>query len=265
MSRPIRQRLRVAGAATASVLLAVAAFAGLASAHTSKPATITANVNGAQVSVQGTWTWQSQATATLQYKVGYAIDWGDVASGNAVSTFHIGDGTAATNVVLTNVSPNSGASGNWGPAGHTYAAAGTYTVCVITYDIGPVAAASQPPSGQFSLIAAGTGHNTDNSVEELTSPATSCMQVKVGAVATATATATSTSTASTASPTETPIETLLGATAVASLGTLPPTSTVADSTSGSGSSTGFSLVLLALSMLFGAIALKPIAASRSTR
>ena len=110
LSRPIRQRLRIVGAGTASLVLALVAMVGMASAHTSKPATITPNVNGLQVSVQGTWTWQSQATASILYKVGYAIDWGDVASGNAVSTFHIGDGTAGTNVVMTNVSPNTGSA-----------------------------------------------------------------------------------------------------------------------------------------------------------
>src|SRR5512140_2093955 len=177
--RSLRQRLRVGGAGLASLLLALVAFAGLASAHTGKPATISATINGTQVSVQGTWTWQSQATATSLYKIGYAIDWGDVTTGNAVGTFHIGDGTPATNVVLTNVSPAVGSSGSWGPALHTYKTAGAFTVCVIMYDVGPSAAATQPPSGQFSLVAGGTGHNPDNSVEELLTPPTQCTQINV--------------------------------------------------------------------------------------
>jgi hypothetical protein len=261
LTRPTRQRFRVAGSATVSVLLALAAFAGMASAHTSKPASIAATINGVQVSVSGSWSWQSQATASLQYKVGYAIDWGDVASGNAVSTFHIGDGTAGTNHVLTNVSPNTGASGAWGPAVHTYAASGTYTVCVIMYDVGPVLAASQPPTGQFSLVAGGTGHNTDNSVEELLTPGTQCTQVTVAA-ATATATATASSSAS-ASATPTPGQSVAGVTSVPTVAsTLPPTSSSTDPTSG-GNSPGLSLILLALSMVFGVIALKPMAKVRS--
>ncbi len=275
LSSATRKRLRVGGASTASILLAVAAFAGMASAHTGKPASISATVNGTQVSVQGSWTWASQATATLQYRIGYAIDWGDVTSGNAVGTFHIGDGTPATNVVLTNTSPKSGASGAWGPATHTYAAPGTYTVCVIMYDVGPVSATSEPPSGQFSLVAGGTGHNPDNSVEELMSPPTQCTQVQAAAAATPTPTATATPTATTTAsgttpatpaPTETPLQTLLGVTAVPSLASLPPTSTsTTGSGSGSGTPMGVTLILLALSMLFGVVAIKPLAESRSRR
>lgn len=268
LSRRMQQRLRVGGASTASVLLALAAFAGIANAHTGKPATISASANGTQVSVHGTWTWSSQATATLQYRIGYAVDWGDVTSGNAVSTFHIGDGTAATNLVLTNVSPSSGASGAWGPATHNYAAPGTYNVCVIMYDVGPVTATSQPTSGQFSLVAGGTGHNPDNSVEELMSPATQCTQVQVAALATPTLTASPSASSSvqvTPAPTETPVESFLGATAVPTLATLPPTSTTTDSSGGSGGSMGLSLFLLTLSMLFGVIAIKPLAERRAGR
>ena len=267
-TRPIRQRLRIAGSATVSIVLALAAFAGMASAHSGKPASIAATINGTQVSVSGSWSWQSQATASLQYKIGYAVDWGDVASGNAVGTFHIGDGTAATNHVLTNVSPNSGANGAWGPAVHTYQASGTYTVCVLMYDVGPILAATQPPSGQFSLVAGGPGHNVDNSVEELLTPGTQCAQVTVAA-ATATVIATasassSSSAAATPTPTPTPFESFLGATSVPTVApTLPPTATSTDPTSGSGNSTGLSLILLALSMVFAVIALKPMAKARS--
>ena len=268
-SRTFRQRVQVAVAGTASLVLALVAVVGLASAHTGKPASITASVSGNSVTVQGTWTWNSQATATAKYKIGYAIDWGDVTSGNAVSTFHIGDGTAATNVVLSNVSPSSGASGSWGPTGHTYTAPGTYTICVIMYDIGPVLATSQPTSGQFSSVAGGTGHNPDNSVEENMTPATQCTQVQVAA-ATATPTAVPTSTVAGATgtpvvtpiPTPTPFQSFLGATAVPSLApTLPPTST--DSGSGSsGGSNSMSLILLALSMILGVYAIRPLARSR---
>ncbi len=270
LSRPKRQRLQIVGAGLASLVLTLAAVVGLASAHTGKPATISASVSGSSVTVQGTWTWSSQATATAQYKVGYAIDWGDVTNGgNAVGTFHIGDGTAATNVVMTNVSPSSGSSGSFGPTGHTYAAPGTYTICVLIYDVGPVLATSQPTSGQFSLVAGGVGHNPDNSVQENLTPGTQCATVQVAA-ATATATATPTATPTPTStvagasgtPAPTAFETFLGETAVPSIApTLPPTATGSGSGS-SGGSGSIPLILLAFSMILGVVALRPIAQAR---
>ncbi len=115
------------------------------------------------VSASGTWTWPEMATATPLSYTGFAIDWGDVTSGNAVGTYHIGDGTAATNLVMQPTSPAQGASGSWGPATHTYVQAGTYKVCVILYDLG-----EETPfkaTGYHGLRAGGIDYNTDNSVD----------------------------------------------------------------------------------------------------
>jgi len=153
------KRLGATLVAISLTLLAV----GAASAHTGSPGTIVVTQSGSLgVNVSGTWTWPAVTTSSTNY-VGYAIDWGDVSSGNAVGTFHIGDGTPATNIVIQPTSPAQGSSGTWGPASHTYAKAGTYNVCVIVYDLGT----TKPflTTGYHSLQAGGTGHNTDNSVD----------------------------------------------------------------------------------------------------
>jgi hypothetical protein len=117
------------------------------------------------------------ATASKLSYAGYAIDWGDVTSGNAVGTYHIGDGTPATNAILQPTTPAQGSSGSWGPVSHTYATAGTYTVCVIMYDLGEVKPFKT--TGYHSLQAGGTGRNTDNSVDNKGQVPSMCQQIDV--------------------------------------------------------------------------------------
>ncbi len=248
-----RLRPETAGAAALlSVALALLAFAGMVSAHAPKPSTISLTpTGGLSIQASGTWAWKSQATVTTQYYLGYAIDWGDISSGNAVGTYHIGDGTAATNLVLQNVSPAAGSSGTWGPTSHTYASPGTYTVCVLMYDLGPKL--PPPTTGWWSTRAGGSGHNADNSVEELNVPAFQCATIQVAA-ATPTPIVTAAPTlAPSATPTAaltpsaalspTPLESFQGTTA-SPKATAPATSTGQDGSSG-GSGTVPAMLLVA--------------------
>jgi len=147
------------------VALAVMATVGTTTAESGDPSTIHVSTTGPlTVQASGTWSWPEMATATKMSYAGFAIDWGDVTSGNAVGPYHIGDGTAATNVVLEPTSPAQGAGGSWGAVSHTYAQAGTYKVCVILYDLGQ--AKPFKTTGYHSLIAGGTSRNTDNSVDD---------------------------------------------------------------------------------------------------
>jgi hypothetical protein len=165
MSTPIKRR----GVMRVGIALAVVSFglvaAGTVLSGTGSPNSIHVTQTGAlTVKASGTWAWEEMAGATDLSYAGFAIDWGDVTSGNAVGTYHIGDGTAATNLVMQPTSPAQGAGGTWGSVSHTYAKAGTYTVCVILYDLGD----SQPfkATGYHGLRAGGTDRNTDNSVEQ---------------------------------------------------------------------------------------------------
>jgi hypothetical protein len=130
------------------------------------------NQAGMTVTVAGTWTWSD----TNNY-VGYAISWGDVTSGNDVGSYHIGDGTAATNVVLQPTSPDRGSSGTWGPVSHTYSSPGTRSICVVVYDLGEVKPFKT--TGWHSLQAGGTGRNTDNTVDQVGNSAAFCTQLTI--------------------------------------------------------------------------------------
>ncbi len=161
-SRSSRRRVTRLGAGLVSIALALAA-AGLVNADTGKSSALNVSMNGLSIQVSGTWTWPSNAANGQLHYSGFAIDWGDVATGNQVGTFHIGDGTPATNIVMQPTTPDRGTSGSWGPVGHTYAKGGTYTACVIMYDIGTVKPFKT--TGYHSLQAGGPGHNVDNAVE----------------------------------------------------------------------------------------------------
>jgi len=162
-SRPSRRRIKRLGVGLIAVLMVLMAVGSVA-AHTGSPSAITVSqTSGLSVQASGTWTWPAEASASTLSYVGYAIDWGDVTSGNVIGSYHIGDGTSATNVILQPTSPAQGSSGSWGPVSHTYATAGTYTVCVIIYDLGPTKPFAT--TGYHSTQAAGTNHNTDNSVD----------------------------------------------------------------------------------------------------
>jgi hypothetical protein len=177
MASPRRGAVGRIGIAVAGVSLALLA-AGVANAGSSSPTSIhVVSQSGLTVNVAGDWSWPEEATASTLSYAGYAIDWGDVTSGNQLGSYHIGDGTAATNVVMQPTSPAQGSSGTWGPVAHTYAQSGDYTVCAIMYDLGE----DMPfkTSGYHGLKATGTSRNTDNSVEQNNDPAVACTTVSV--------------------------------------------------------------------------------------
>jgi len=232
LPRTIIRRALLAG--TACVVLSLAA-ATVAMAHSGHPASISATVDGMSVQVSGTWSWTAEASDPVPSYIGYALSWGDVSSGNDVGPYHIGDGTAATNVVRQPTSPAQGSSGTWGPVSHVYAAAGTYTICSIIYDLGEVK--PFPATGQESLVAGGPDGNPDNSVDNGATPGARCATVTVAAAATATATP-STS------------QVVAGATFVAGpTSSPPPTSTLGSSDVPGGGGILLALILVALSAL----------------
>jgi hypothetical protein len=262
-SRSSRRRVTRLGAGLVSIGLALAA-AGLVNADTGSSSALNVSVNGLSIQVSGTWTWPSNAANGQLHYAGFAIDWGDVATGNQVGTFHIGDGTAATNVVMQPTTPDRGTSGSWGPVDHTYATAGTYTACVIMYDIGPVKPFKT--TGYHSLQAGGPGHNVDNAVEHGNTAGAVCATFAVAAptpVPTPTPVQSVLDATATPAPasTPTPFQSVQGATAVP-VASAPPTATSSGSIPPANGGPALPLVLLALSCLFGAIAFKPVRAAR---
>jgi hypothetical protein len=273
--RPHWRRAGQVVAGVASVALAMVAFAAVASAHSARPASISATVTSMSVQVSGSWTWTAEPKDPVPSYVGYAISWGDVTSGNDVGSYHVGDGTAATNVVFQPTVPDQGGSGTWGPDSHTYAASGTYMVCVIMYDLGEVK--PFPATGNESLIAGGPNRNKDNSVDNGYDPAVRCATVQVTSpTATPTmapsatptmapsATPTMAPTATpTVAPTPTPFESFAGETSgPGPTSTPPPTSTQLPSSGSTGGGPALPLMLLALASVLGAVALRPLRASR---
>jgi len=298
-SRPNRRLVWRLAAGLIGVPLALVA-AGAVNAGAGDPATVQVMQTGAlTVQASGSWTWAEMATATKLSYAGFALDWGDVATGNEVpkpggGNYHIGDGTATTNVVMHPTSPAQGVAGTWGPVSHTYAQSGTYMVCAIFYDLGEVTPFKA--SGYHGLTAGGTDRNTDNSAEQNSVGSTSCVSVDV-VVPTATPTIPATP-APTASPTipatpaptasPTPVQTVEGATSSPSpvqtvegatsspspvqtvegatsqpSGTPPVTSTLPINRPDNGNALPFALlVLFAGSGLFTALAVKPIRENR---
>ncbi len=235
---------------------------GTATAHTGSSNSIIVMPTGPlTVSASGTWVWGGIPAEGAKYFVGFAIDWGDTATGNAVGTYHIGDGTAATNVIMQPTSPAKGPSGSWGSVSHTYAKAGMYTACVIIYDIGPTMPFAT--TGYHSLQAGGLGHNIDNSVDKglrvpakcatftLTAPPTTPPTTPPVASSEPTVAPTPTPFESflgaTSQPTTTPFESFLGATSQPTT-TPPPTSTTSTP---SGPDQGLPMLLFTL--LFGSM------------
>jgi len=221
-SRPGRRVVQRLGIGLTAVSLAMMVV-GTVTAGSGNPNTIGVIPSGAlTVQASGTWSWAEMATNPKLSYTGFALDWGDVTSGNALGIYHIGDGTPATNVVLQPTSPAQGTSGLWGPASHTYAAPGVYTVCVILYDLGEVKPFKT--TGYHGLKATGTSRNSDNSVDNKLEVPTMCTKVDLTAPST-TSTAVPTSTAVTvtaASPT--PFESFQGITSDPSFSP-PPTGT----------------------------------------
>jgi hypothetical protein len=223
---------------------------GTVTAHTGSGTGITVTPTGGKsISASGTWHWGGLGGATVLSYVGYAIDWGDVTNGgNAIGAFHIGDGTAATNLILQPTTPAQGSDGTWGPVSHTYAQAGTYNVCVIIYDLGP----TKPflTTGYHSTQAGGVNHNTDNSVDKGSAVPAKCATFAVTAPSASPTTAPTAAPTSgpTAVPTPTPFQSFEGATSDPNA-TPPPTSTAGAQTE-PGTSPLFLLPLLLLS-IFG--------------
>ena len=255
--RPHWRRGRQLLAGTASVALAMLAFASIATAHSAKPASISVTASNLTIQVSGTWTWKAEPTDPLPSYIGYAMSWGDVTSGNDVGAYHIGDGTSATNVVLQPTTPAQGGSGSFGPVTHAYATAGTYQVCVIMYDLGETK--PFPVTGQESLVAGGSSRNKDNSVDNGYDPGAQCATVQVTSP-TPTPAATPTPTAN---ATPTPFQSFAGETSVPGpTSTPPPTSTQLPANTSSGSGPAVPLILLAFSSILGVVALKPVRVSR---
>jgi hypothetical protein len=228
-------------------------IAGMVSAGSGSPSNIVLDGQaGLTVQVSGTWSWPEMATATRLSYTGFAIDWGDVTSGNAVGSYHVGDGTAATNVVMQPTSPSQGASGNWGPVSHTYAAPGSYHVCVILYDLGEVKPFKT--TGYHSLQAGGIGRNTDNSVDQNNQPSALCLDLPVVQPSPSAAPS-----GTGVSETPTPFESFQGFTAVPS--NTPP-STGTTGSIGGGSSSGLPIALL---LAFGSVAVLAVQSLRLQR
>ena len=225
--------------------LALLAVVGQANADVGATSGVSVAGNGLTVYASGSWFWPDPTTTRDTKYVGYAIDWGDVASGNSLGSYHLGDGTAATNVVLQPTTPDRGSHGTFGPVAHTYAAAGTYTVCALVYDLGSV----QPikATGWHSLRASGPDRNKDNSVDQQSAPPVSCATVKVTSGALASA--------GPASPT--PVQSVAGATFVPGGSTPPPTATEGPSSLDGGAGLLRPVGLLLLSALGGVLVLGP--------
>jgi hypothetical protein len=243
-SRRQVQRLGIGLIAASMALMAV----GTVMAHTGSPSSIgVVQTTGLSVQASGNWTWPAEASSTKLSYVGYAIDWGDVTSGNVIGTYHIGDGTSATNLILQPTTPAQGTGGTWGPATHTYATPGVYTVCVIIYDLGT----SKPfiTTGYHSTQAAGTGRNTDNSVDHNQQVPAMCGQINLLTPTASPTTAPTTAPTAVESPTA--FESFQGETSGPTT-TPPPTGTVVPTTPDQGVPTLplFLLIGSALASLF---------------
>ena len=158
----------------------------VALADAGNPTTLTAvadTTNPLQITVSGNWSW----TDCAGKYVGWAVAWGETGyTSNPVSAvgppalgpYYMGESGAypatqgnhvfsaldANPSALSPCPPTGATSGTWGPLTHTYAAAGTYNICVVIYDI-QKKSGTVPVNKAHSAVAGGTDHNTDNSVE----------------------------------------------------------------------------------------------------
>jgi hypothetical protein len=157
--------------AASAMILSVAATV-LADAPDPAAGGPSASVDGLTVTVNGTWTWPSRPDCAPNdakdsiRQVGFAVDWGDPAApGNPIGAtgFDVGVLAGDANNPTDNAVHLAGnCTGTWGPLSHTYAAAGSYDVCVIMYDMTTPA----KETGYHSLIAGGDDRNGDNSAEK---------------------------------------------------------------------------------------------------
>ena len=147
---------RAAAIAVGMVLVAVTASITLA--NVSSPAiTVTSTPGSLTVGASGTW---AKSYVDNHY-VGWAVSWGDS------NTYALSNGTTTVHFASNTVSPGhggtrqNGQSGTWTGGNHTYAAAGTYQVCVVMYDLGN----TWPNTNSNRWVATGNNHNADNSME----------------------------------------------------------------------------------------------------
>ena len=133
-------KLRRIVALPAAVVLALW-LAGTAVADSGSPTSITTDINGLEVTVSGTWTWDAQACNNdSQQIVGWAVAWGEPGyTANPVpkvggGSYFMGDADQG-NTVVTAGDPCTSFPGDWGDLSHTYAAPGQYDICVIIYDL----------------------------------------------------------------------------------------------------------------------------------
>ncbi len=157
-SRRVGQRRRWLGAALLPVVViagwwAVTAFAGAGTPIGS----VSVTTSGLTATLSGTWNWSELKSPCgpgtgPDRAVGWAVQWGDRSTGNSLLSkgsnpkqyFHVG---TATDNTVQHSAANSGlgdcgtapsgstAAGTWGPITHTYAHEGTYTACVVIYDV----------------------------------------------------------------------------------------------------------------------------------
>ncbi|MCH8065152.1 MAG: hypothetical protein IIC90_04930, partial [Chloroflexi bacterium] len=226
---------------------------------TAFPTSLTIVTDGLAVTVSGNWQWdECDNTTRLRKHVGFAMVWDD---GTGVldpaappNNFRDGvypsepqlstdptdpnDTTGWTNADHCD-NPNPGPlTGDWGPFTHTYAAAGTYDLCVILYDVDIRGAHphTDPPNKEARTTGNHSTHpweNTDNSFDKgLTNPQICELGVTL-ALATPTFTATPppptptfTATPPPPTPTPTATDTPVPPTATFTPTPVPPTATV---------------------------------------
>jgi hypothetical protein len=152
-------KIRRLGALVGAAAL-VLSVAGVAFADSPAVATVgTPAINGLSVTISGTWTWDACTANNTKKFAGVAVSWGDSTSGNtiqgATKTYDMGTDAVAVGTACTATPGNYSAS-------HTYAAAGTFMICPVVYDV-----EADTASGDHSTVAGGSApaHNTDNSVE----------------------------------------------------------------------------------------------------
>ena len=114
-------KIRRLGALIGAAAL-VLSLAGVAFADSGTPTSINLTPTGLDVSASGAVTWAACDANNTDKWIGWTVDWGDTNSDAVVST----GSAVCTDDVATQV---------WGPGTHTYAAAGTFTVCVTIYDV----------------------------------------------------------------------------------------------------------------------------------
>ncbi|MFO1539794.1 MAG: hypothetical protein ACKOTZ_05005, partial [Chloroflexota bacterium] len=179
-----RRAIAIPLAAGAMVL----AFAAGAAADSPDPLTIDVEQDGYTVTLTGTWEWPQKnapcgpGTRTNR-AAGWAVDWDEGFTGNAVPSkkgpaglmYHMG--SADDNLVNRSSANNGlgdcgvaadggGVTGTWGPISYTYAAPGTYEVCVLLYDVRYKQSGGQTVVYDTKqLVAGGSNRNRDNSAE----------------------------------------------------------------------------------------------------